>query len=250
MEKLLTCVMDIGEQLLLSGAEVHRVEESIERMCAAFGAVRTDVFTITSNITATVYSDDGKVYSQTRRIKSSGTDFERIHRLNELSRRICAGGMSEAEIRAEFEDACRCKKYPLWMEFICYAAIAGAFTLFFGGGVIEAAVSLVIGAAVRLGLLFAENTISNKIFPKFFGSVVASVLAFTALYFKLIPDVDKVIIGNIMSLIPGIGLTNAMRDLFTGDSIAGVLRTIEALLTALAIAAGYFVVALIWEALI
>ena len=44
-------------------------------------------------------------------------------------------------------------------------------------------------------------------------------------------------------MIPGIGLTNALRDLFTGDSIAGLLRTIEAVLIALAIAAGYFLVA-------
>ena len=55
--------------------------------------------------------------------------------------------------------------------------------------------------------------------------------------------VDKVIIGNIMTLIPGIGLTNAIRDLFTGDSIAGLLRSIEAVLTALSIAAGYYLVA-------
>ena len=47
-----------------------------------------------------------------------------------------------------------------------------------------------------------------------------------------------------MTLIPGIGLTNAFRDLFTGDSISGLLRTIEAILTALAIAAGYFIVAI------
>ena len=51
---------------------------------------------------------------------------------------------------------------------------------------------------------------------------------------------DMVIIGNIMVLIPGIGLTNAIRDLFVGDSIAGLLRTVEAILLALAIAAGYF----------
>ena len=53
--------------------------------------------------------------------------------------------------------------------------------------------------------------------------------------------IDKVIIGNIMTLVPGIGLTNAIRDLFVGDSIAGILRTIEACLIALAITAGYFV---------
>ena len=55
-----------------------------------------------------------------------------------------------------------------------------------------------------------------------------------------IQDVDKVLIGNIMLLIPGISFTNALRDLFVGDSIAGLLRTVEAILLALAIGAGYF----------
>jgi uncharacterized membrane protein YjjP (DUF1212 family) len=75
--------------------------------------------------------------------------------------------------------------------------------------------------------------------------VVATFLAFLAVKLGWIADVDKVIIGNIMTLIPGIGLTNALRDLFTGDSIAGLLRSIEAVLTALAIAAGYFLVAVL-----
>ena len=68
-------------------------------------------------------------------------------------------------------------------------------------------------------------------------------LAFTALQINIIPTVDNVIIGNIMTLIPGIGLTTALKDLIMGDSIAGLLRTIEACITALAIAAGYFAVA-------
>jgi len=70
-------------------------------------------------------------------------------------------------------------------------------------------------------------------------------LSFFAVKFGWITSVDKIIIGNIMTLIPGIGLTNALRDLFTGDSIAGLLRSIEAVLTALAIAAGYFLVAVL-----
>ena len=48
-----------------------------------------------------------------------------------------------------------------------------------------------------------------------------------------------------MTLIPGVGLTVALRDLFVGDSITGVLRTIEAVLFALAIAGGYLISALI-----
>ena len=50
MREYLSCAMDIGEQMLISGAEVHRAEESIRRMCTAFGAERVDIFIITSSM--------------------------------------------------------------------------------------------------------------------------------------------------------------------------------------------------------
>ena len=76
---------------------------------------------------------------------------------------------------------------------------------------------------------------------RFLGSLLTAVLAFLCQRFALISTADYVVIGNIMLLIPGVGLTNAIRDLFVGDSITGVLRAIEAVLLALAIAAGYIV---------
>lgn len=72
---------------------------------------------------------------------------------------------------------------------------------------------------------------------------MVTVFSIIAVKLKFIFSVDNIIIGNIMTLIPGIGLTNALRDLFTGDSIAGLLRSIEAFLTAMAITAGYFLIA-------
>lgn len=245
MEDFLFSVMEIGEHMLISGAEVHRVEESITRMCSAYGISRTDVFIITSSMVVTVYTDDNKSYTQTRRITKSDINYEKLHRLNKLSREICEKKLTTQEIREKTHLAVNCKTYPFWMECICYAVIAGAFALFFGGDIMEAAVSLIIGAVVRFGILFCEKIINNKIFIKFFSSVVTSALAFAAVKFGFIQVVDKVIIGNIMTLIPGIGLTNALRDLFTGDSIAGLLRSIEAVLIALAIAAGYFLVVIL-----
>ena len=243
MERMLTCAMDVGEQMLISGAEVHRVEESICRMCSAFGFLRTDVFIITSSMVVTVYDQENTPYTQTRRITASTTDIEKIHHLNALSRKICAQTMTEAEIRADLNDAVNCKTYPFWVELLCYAVIAGAFTLFFGGTWTEALISLLVGGIVRLGIALWERAIPSKIFSKFFSAVVATTLAFLSVRAGWITKVDMIIIGNIMTLIPGIGLTVALRDLFTGDSIAGLLRTIEAILTALAIAAGYFLVA-------
>lgn len=243
MEKLLHCVMDIGEQMLCSGAEVHRVEESIRRMCGALGAARVDVFIITSSMVVTVFTDEQHSYTQTRRIMTATTDFERLHHLNALCRQVCERSLSADDIRRELNRISQCRTYPLWLECVAYASIAGAFTLFFGGTAAEMAVSLTIGLAVRVGLMLMDKVISNKIFSKFFSAVLATLLAFGAVRLGLIADVDKIIIGNIMTLIPGIGMTNALRDLFTGDSIAGLLRSIEAVLTAGAIAAGYFLVA-------
>ena len=91
MKKFLDLVMDIGEQMLISGAEVHRVEESIKRMCNSKGAKRVDVFIITSSMIVTVFDNEDKSYTQTRRIISSTTDFEKLHKLNQLSRKICEG---------------------------------------------------------------------------------------------------------------------------------------------------------------
>lgn len=244
MEKLLNCAMNIGEEMLISGAEVHRVEDSLYRLCSAFGAERTDVFIITSSMIVTVHTKEGDILTQTRRITATGTDFEKLDRLNDLSRRICYEGMSPEMIDAELARISKVRTYPFWSEVLSYAFIAGAFTLFFGGTWTEALVSLVIGAAVRLLILFSDRTVKNKIFTKFIASFASAGAAYLAMHINVVSDVDEIIIGNIMTLIPGIGLTNALRDLFTGDSIAGLLRTVEAALTALAIAAGYIVLVL------
>ena len=56
---------------------------------------------------------------------------------------------------------------------------------------------------------------------------------------------DKITIGNIMLLIPGIGLTNALRDMFGGEMITGLLRFVEAMILAIAIAFGFAVVSVL-----
>ncbi|MBQ9784116.1 MAG: threonine/serine exporter family protein [Clostridia bacterium] len=240
MKELLSCTMDIAEQMLICGAEVCRVEDSVKRMCMAMGAKRVDVFIITSSMIATVYDTEDHPFTQTRRITGIGTDMERLHQLNALSRRICENRMSTAQIKEAFAEVVKTRSYPWWVENLSYAVIAAAFTLFFGGGWIDAAVSFFVGILLKWVVFFSDKTLKNKIFARFFAMYLACALAYGGVKLGWLTDIDKVMIGNIMTLIPGVGLTNALRDLFTGDSIAGLLRLIEAVLTALAIAAGYF----------
>ncbi len=245
MEALFNCVMDIGEQMLLCGAEVHRVEDSISRMCLAIGCKRSDVFVITGVMIVTAYPSDGEPFTQTRRIQGSGTDLERLHRLNALSRQICSERLSVEEIRNSYSSILKCRPYPFWLECVFCAMIAASFTLFFGGTWKDAAASGVIGVVVKQMIFFTDFMHMNKIFSKLICSFFACILAFGVQRLFPMCGVDQLIIGNIMLLIPGVGLTNALRDLLIGDSVAGLLRMIEAVLTALAIGAGYFLSVLI-----
>ncbi len=241
-DQILNCIIKLGERMLVSGAEVHRVEESVQRLCRAYGAVRADVYTTTSNMIVTVETEDGHYLTQTCRIQSTGTDITKLHELNDLFRRAAAEPPEAEVLLSEMERISAIKTYPRWLKVLSYATIAGSFTVFFGSrSWAELLISLVIGGVVGCIAQLTERLAFNKALDRFICSLTACLLTFAALRLGLAESGDKIIIGNIMSLIPGIGLTNALRDLFTGDVITGILRSIEAVLLAFAIAAGYII---------
>ncbi len=231
--------MDISERMLVCGAEISRVEESIQRMGRAFGAERVDAFIITTSMVVTLHDGAHHAYTQTRRVRAIEMDIEQLHALNALSRKICAEHLSAEAAEEAFCHLAKGKAYPRWVRILACGVISGAFTLFFGGGWQDGVVSFGIALLLAVLVLFCERVGLNKIFAKFFCTFLSTALAFLAMRLGAIALVDQTIIGVIMTLIPGVGLTNALRDLFVGDSIAGLLRTIEAVLFALAIAGGY-----------
>ncbi|MBQ1186599.1 MAG: threonine/serine exporter family protein [Clostridia bacterium] len=243
MEKSLEIIMDISEQMLLSGAEISRIEESILRLGEALGAKRTDAFIITSNMEVSLHDENGVSYTQTRRVPNVGTDIEKLHRLNALIRKICYGTITHEEIEKELKKIKASRAYSFGIILLAYALIAGAFTLFFGGSILEAVCSAVISLVLALIVKGAELAALNKIFSKFFCSFASALLAFVCLKLGIVATVDHIIIGNIMLIIPGVGLTVAIRDLFVGDNLSGALRSIEVVLFAFAIAGGYFLAA-------
>ena len=240
MKDCLTLVMDIGEQMLLCGAEVHRVEDSVNRMCVALGAARVDCFIITSSMVVTLHEADGNIHTETRRIRATGTNFYQLERLNALSRCVCAERLDKESIKERLAQIKSAKTYPFAVECLMYAVIAAAFTVFFGGSAVESLFAALIGLVVRLAAGLSAKIIGNAIFSKFLSAFIITALSYLFTALRAVPVPDHMIIGNIMLIIPGLGFTNALRDLFVGDSIAGTLRLLEAGLAAVAIASGYF----------
>lgn len=240
-EKIMELIMEISRQMIESGAEIGRVEESITRMCQAYGCV-PQAYATSSNVILSVNGEDGFHYTCSRRVKKASFDMERLHLLNDLVRRITATAPDEDFIRLELRKISDTPRYANWLQILCYALIAVAFCVFFGGrDFVEILSSFLIGGAVGLAGVGLNKLRCNKILNSFMCSFLSAATALFLFRFHAVPTPDNIIIGNIMSLIPGIGVTNSLRDLFTGDTITGLMRFMESILLALAIALGYWV---------
>ena len=78
------------------------------------------------------------------------------------------------------------------------------------------------------------------------GGAVAALIALIATSLSLVGNMDTIIIGAIMILVPGIAITNAIRDTIAGDLVSGISRSVEALFIDIAIASGTSIVFKIW----
>ena len=241
-DAVLACILDMGELLLMGGGEVFRVEDTLGRLCAAYGFQKINVFSITSSIVLTVECPDGTIKTQTRRIVNRGTNLHCVAQVNALSRQLCANPVSVAEFQEKLDDIRKEKTYPQFVVALSYALISCVFAVFFGGswmdGLAAAISGLVVFTAQQIiGRLRMNNLLENLL-----------VSAFTALAVVLLVRLGigdspaKITIGNIMLLIPGISFTTSLRDIINGDTISGLTGISEAAIKAIAIAIGFALV--------
>ena len=244
-EALLACILDMGEMLLKSGAEVMRVEDTISRLCGVYRFTRSDVFTITSSIVLTVRTPGGRTLTQTRRIKVRDTDLGRVARVNALSRQICAEPMELEAFQGAVDQLRQAQTYPVWVLRLMYVMISAAFSLFFGGNWTDAAAGAISGLVLYEFLRLTAHARLNGTIQCALASFVTGMVAVGLHFLGLGQHPDMMIIGNIMLLIPGIAFTTALRDIINGDTLSGLLGLCEAILRALAVASGFAVVLLL-----
>ncbi len=235
---LLCLALDVGEGLLKAGGEVSRVEDTIERICYAYGAAHVEVFTIISVINAAIRMPDGSYSSQLRRVHHSTTDLGGIERYNALSREICATTPALEEFEEKITRAKRKKSYPVWVHYLASAGAASAFAFFFGGGWRDAAGAAIAGILIALVIHYARDRLDG-LAETLIAALLTTLLSVFLVRIGFLADGGVVMIGSIMLLVPGLSFGTALRDLLNGDLLAGMMKLLQAVLLALMIAFGY-----------
>jgi uncharacterized membrane protein YjjP (DUF1212 family) len=241
MEQLVGLVLLAGELLLTCGAEMYRVEETVERMGIAAGFTQVEIFATPTGVFISLHATDGRVYTRVRRIRHVQNNLATISEVNALSRSFSAGQISLDQVREELE---RLQKQEnpggLW-SYLIGGLGAASFTLMYAGTWFEALIAGISGAIVLMIVSWLEHRPVPKVLQAATGAVIAAGMVTAAAdLFQF--NFDVVTLGAVMVLAPGVVMTTAIRDMLSGELVSGVSRSAEALAIAVAIATGVAVI--------
>lgn len=250
-KRILILAVRAGELMMKSGAEIYRVEDTITRICKAGRISYVDVFATPTGIFITLDEGDrdSDVFTYIKRIKGSNTDLNTISAVNKFSREFTTTDLSVDEgmkILSKIEET---KPYPFPARLLGAAMVAACFCAVFGGNTVDFFIAGVIGAISCVISTFLSKIELNFFIKGFCCCFIATFLALLASSAGITDDFSCIIIGTLMIFVPGVAITNSIRDFFSGDMLSGAARLTEALVVAVSLAAGAGIMLELWSML-
>lgn len=237
-QEILTFALDMGETLLRSGGEIYRVEDTVTHVLDAFGMKRYDVYVLSNGIFASASTESGEACGMIRQVPLSEMHLGKIAAINQLSREICEHmhDMESAKKRLM-----ECRSIPAYnprAQSVACGIGCACFAYLFGGTLFDAFIVFVLGICLQAFRLKQQEKNTSKFIINIIGSAFLTGASLLTLHFNWPVMQDKIVIGGIMPLVPGIALTTSIRDFFNGDFLSGAIHLLDALLTGMSIAVG------------
>lgn len=228
----------LGYHIAMAGAETFRVEDTIHRILAAYG-VECEAFVIPNCITVSFSAANGKPLTIMKRVGFHGNDMEALERLNALSRRICQEKPDVDVAMAWLQDTLAARRsYGAAAYYLGNCLTGLGFCAVFGGTLRDCLWAGLMGMIIGLVTRIMNRREANQFFSAIIASCLMALPAYIAAGLGLIDSPDAAIIGALMLLVPGLLITNSMRDIIYGDTNSGVFRIVQVVLIAFAIALG------------
>ncbi len=233
--------VDIGEQLLRNGAEIYRVDESIRRMLMTYNIGSCNVYVVANGIFVSAGENSEHPISAVRHVPLCAMHLERVAILNQLVRDICNKKISAADARTQLNACASLPSNTALVQLICSIVGIGAFTYLFGGRSADILVAIFVGCMQQLCLIASARLKIAKLVQIVIASMLVAMTALLASKIHIPIQHDKVIIGSIMTLLPGVAFANSIRELYNSDYLSGMIHLLDTLVTTLCIAVGIYI---------
>lgn len=232
-----------GEIMMSSGAETHRTEDTMRRILSSSGLPRTDAFVLSTGLTLTLSYDPTHTITVTRRIEATSNNLGRVYEVNRISRAFCSGSLTLEEATEQMKKAKELHLYNNLLKFLGGAITSGAFCYMFGGTAADSVAAMISGLVLMLTLPMLQSRLNRAFVTTSIASLMMALTAMTlthiaGTYWGIELRSEYLIVGAMMPVVPGVAITNAIRDMLYGDYISACARVMDAFLTAAAVALG------------
>nr|WP_251378599.1 threonine/serine exporter family protein [Paenibacillus sp. YPG26] len=222
--------------MLQSGAETSRVEDTMTRMAASLGIPLSHSYVTPTGI---IFQAGSEASSKLIRIAERTTDLQKVTAVNSVSRRLTNGTIQAAEAKQELLGIDRAAHaFPVWVLIAAASIASASFTIMFQGDWRDLIPSFISGGIGYSAVVYFHRLVKVKFFAELFAAFLVGLVSMLLVQSGIGAQLDKIIIGSVMPLVPGLLITNAVRDLMAGHLVSGLSRGAEAFLTAFAIGTG------------
>lgn len=228
----LNVVAEAGVLLLTSGAEVARVEDTMQRLSLAFD---TPADAVVFPTVIFLSLPEGRTVMH--RIRRRSTNLGVVAEVNRLSRQAAEGHLDLQAFHDGIRTAAHFRRYPAYVEVLAAGGAAALLSQLFGGTLPDVPWAFLAGVAAQVMRALSRSSGFSGSLGDFVGAFAAVLPALVA---ANLPGLHPgaVVVGGMMVLVPGVMMTTAVRDGIQGDLLSSAARLLEAVLVAAAVAAG------------
>lgn len=239
-EMAIDCFLLAGRIMMESGAETYRVEDTMLRMAKSQNMNDAQSYVTPTGI---IFSLGKTQPTSITSISTRITDLHRIVLVNNVSRKLTSQMITLEQAYDELKKIQKTNYFlPIFMQVLAASIASSSFLILFQGNYRDMPAAFIAGGIGLLVVTVVHQMTKVKFFSEFLAALVVGMIAYTAVHYGFGTELDKIIIGSVMPLVPGLLITNAVRDLMAGHFIAGMAKGAEAFLTAFAIGSGIAIV--------
>ena len=249
INNLLNVIKLLSIAILENGGETYRAEETVTLLCKKFGYNNVDVMALPTGTFVSLKDSDDKIYTIVSRIKKRSINLSRLDISNTISRKLVDGEISLFEAEKQLVDLSSGISKKNYNKAIAGGISSACFAVLYGGNFLDFFAAMICGFAIQFILIYFKRMDMFHFIISCLGSFIGALLA--VIYVSILPgaNLNMIVIGAIMPLLPGLALTNAIRDTINGDLVSGISRFGEVLLVAICLASGVGIILSVYMSL-
>lgn len=241
INKLLEITSRAGAMMLKNGAEIYRVEDTVERIIRSiYEASDIDVFA-TFNALMYSFNVEGKTYANVKRVKNRGNNLIVVDRVNSFSRKFCNHELNLDEALKELDEIRKTTKADIKLKIIGATLASTVFPILVNTktpNLLDLPVTFVVSLLTYLIFIKVEKEKYGYFIENFVAGIMVSLFAHIIGKFVFGFNMANVIISSMMPYVPGFLITNSIRDLMSGDATSGLTGLAMSFFVSLALAIG------------